>query len=73
MVDREERKARRRSVDLDVYNRQVITLRRSYISQAIALDWCIRMADLIIDKIYKLPVFSWSAAHLLSESQARAA
>lgn len=31
------------------------------------------MADIIIEKIYKQPVFSWGAANLFSEGDARAA
>lgn len=31
------------------------------------------MADIIIEKIYKLPVFTWGAANLSSEDDARAA
>ena len=31
------------------------------------------MADIIIEKIYKQPVFSWGAANLSSEGDARAA
>jgi hypothetical protein len=31
------------------------------------------MADIIIEKIYKLPVFTWGAANLSSEGDARAA
>ena len=31
------------------------------------------MADIIIEKIYKLPVFSWGAANLSHESDTRLA
>jgi hypothetical protein len=31
------------------------------------------MADIIIEKIYKLPVFSWGAANLSSEGDTRTA